>query len=229
MVFIKPLSDRLSRNWIRLRYRIQRRMGINAFPQVKRVADIVVASVAIAASAPLFVFIAAAIKMNSKGPVFFRQTRVGEHGKTFSMIKFRSMAVNAEQRKTELQSEHDNPGGIRFKMQNDPRITGVGKCLRRTSLDELPQLFNVLLGDMTLVGPRPPIPSEVAAYSLEERVRLNCKPGITCIWQVTGRSNIPFDQQVLLDQQYVYGRSASMDLRLMLATVPAVLLGRGAY
>lgn len=214
---------------IRLSHRICKALGVNAFPRIKRIFDIIVSLSALVFCLPVFALIAGAIKLTSRGPVFFRQIRVGERGSTFSMLKFRSMYVDAEERKAQLQKAHQDPGGIRFKLRDDPRITSVGKLLRKTSLDELPQLLNVLTGAMTLVGPRPPIPSEVAAYSLQERVRLNCKPGITCIWQVSGRSEIPFDQQVLLDQQYVYSRNARMDFRLILATIPAVLLGRGAY
>lgn len=224
-----PLMAHLRRVCRRISHRIQQALGVNAFPRVKRLFDATVSFVAIVLCLPLFLMIAAAIKLTSRGPVFFKQIRVGEHGATFSMLKFRSMYVDAEERKAQLAKAHQDPGGIRFKLRNDPRITPAGKLLRKTSLDELPQLFNVLAGNMTLVGPRPPIPSEVAAYSLEERVRLNCKPGITCIWQVSGRSEIPFDQQVLLDEQYVYGRNVRMDFRLILATIPAVLLGRGAY
>ena len=224
-----PFNIRLRRACGRTSHRMQRALGVNTFPRIKRLFDVAASGVAVVMCLPLFVLIAAAIKITSRGPVFFKQTRVGEHGVTFSMLKFQSMYVDAEARKAQLARAHQDPGGIRFKLRNDPRITSVGKLLRKTSLDELPQLLNVLTGDMTLVGPRPPIPSEVRAYTLEERVRLNCKPGITCIWQVSGRSEIPFDQQVLLDEQYVYGRNARMDFRLILATIPAVLLGRGAY
>jgi len=172
---------------------------------------------------------AIAIKLEDPGPVFFTQTRVGRFGSTFPFYKFRSMYVDAEARKAELMAQNESGDGVIFKMKNDPRITRVGKFIRRFSIDELPQLLNVLKGDLALVGPRPPVPSEVADYTLEQRKRLHVKPGITCIWQVSGRSDIPFREQVQLDLQYIRSQSLWTDILLLLKTIPAVLFGRGAY
>ena len=137
--------------------------------------------------------------------------------------------MDAEQRKAELLSKNQSRDGVIFKMKDDPRITPIGKILRKTSMDELPQFLNVLFGDMSLVGPRPPVPSEVMQYSLEERKRLNVQPGLTCLWQVSGRSEIPFKEQVSLDKQYIGSRSLKLDLLILLRTIPAILSGRGAY
>lgn len=145
------------------------------------------------------------------------------------MYKFRSMCADAERRKKELLDHNEMHGGIIFKMKSDPRVTRMGKIIRRGSLDELPQLWNVLKGDMSLVGPRPPVPPEVSRYSLGERRRLDVKPGITCIWQVSGRSQLPFQRQVELDVVYIESQTIWGDIKLLLKTVPAVLLGRGAY
>ena len=178
---------------------------------------------------PLFTLVALAIRLESPGPVFFRQIRVGALGKTFAMWKFRSMYIDAEERKAALEAQNEMQGGVIFKMKHDPRVTRVGRIIRRLSVDELPQLWNVLKGDMSLVGPRPALPLEVGQYSLEERGRLDAKPGITCTWQVSGRSDIPFDEQVLLDIDYIREQSVKNDLKLLVKTVPAVISGRGAY
>lgn len=196
---------------------------------VKRVFDIAVAFIALVCLSPLLVTVAALIKLDSPGPLLFNQQRVGRHGETFRMWKFRSMFVDAEARKQQLMARNEMQGGVTFKMKNDPRITRVGRVIRKLSIDELPQLWNVLVGDMSIVGPRPPVPSEVAEYSIDERRRLDVAPGITCIWQVSGRSDIPFDEQVRLDVQYIESQSIWLDFLILLKTVPAVLLGKGAY
>jgi exopolysaccharide biosynthesis polyprenyl glycosylphosphotransferase len=196
---------------------------------VKRLLDVVGALLLLLLLSPLLLGIALAVKLDSPGPILFRQTRVGRYGVLFPMWKFRSMYIDAEERKRALLAQNEMAGGVLFKMKNDPRITRVGRFIRRASIDELPQLWNVLLGDMSLVGPRPALPSEVNQYSLAERRRLEVIPGITCIWQVSGRSDIPFEQQVHLDVQYIESQSIWLDLKLLLLTVPAVLLGRGAY
>jgi exopolysaccharide biosynthesis polyprenyl glycosylphosphotransferase len=196
---------------------------------VKRLVDIVGSIVLMIALSPLLAIIALLIRLESPGAVFFRQQRVGRWGAPFAMYKLRSMYVDAEARKAALLRQNEMAGGVTFKMKDDPRITRVGKFIRRGSIDELPQLWNVLKGDMSLVGPRPPVPSEVAEYTLADRRRLDVIPGITCIWQVSGRSNIPFPQQVELDVAYIESQSFWGDVRLLLRTVPAVLLGRGAY
>jgi exopolysaccharide biosynthesis polyprenyl glycosylphosphotransferase len=196
---------------------------------IKRLFDIGVSATALTLLLPLFLTIALLICLESRGPIFFNQIRVGKQGKLFKMWKFRSMYADAEQRKVTLIKFNEMADGVLFKMKNDPRITQVGKYLRKLSLDELPQLCNVLIGDMSLVGPRPPLPNEVAKYTPYQRQRLEVTPGITCIWQVSGRSEIPFPQQVEMDLQYIAHQSFWGDIILLLKTVPAVLKGRGAY
>lgn len=196
---------------------------------VKRALDICAAGLLLLLLAPLFVLVAAAIRLEDPGPVFFRQQRVGRWGSLFTMWKFRSMYTDAEQRKQALLANNEMAGGVLFKMKDDPRVTKVGRIIRKTSIDELPQLWNVLKGEMSLVGPRPPVPREVDQYSLADRRRLEVIPGITCIWQVSGRSDIPFKQQVELDVQYIQSQSIWTDIKILLKTVPALLLGTGAY
>jgi lipopolysaccharide/colanic/teichoic acid biosynthesis glycosyltransferase len=192
---------------------------------------VLVSGVALLFLSPLFLVVAALIKLEDReGPVFFTQVRVGKWGREFPFPKFRSMVSNAEALKNRLLEENQHGGeGVTFKMKRDPRITRVGRVIRRFSIDELPQLWSVFIGDMSLVGPRPAVPREVAQYTFADRRRLNAAPGLTCIWQVSGRAEIPFDQQVELDEQYIQSRSLKQDLRLLLLTVPAVLTGRGAY
>ena len=200
--------------------------GIDLY--VKRVIDLSVAFILLVALAPIFAVISLAIRMNSSGPVFFRQRRVGLNGRIFSMYKFRSMHDNAESLKAELLSKNEMSGPA-FKIKDDPRITSIGKLLRRFSLDELPQLWNVFRGDMSLVGPRPPVPGEVSLYERKDRRRLSMRPGLTCIWQVTGRNAIKdFSQWVKLDLEYIDNWSLTLDFYLLLKTIPVVLMGRGA-
>src|SRR5271170_1558028 len=197
-----------------LRLRAKRRVWIavtSGTRVLKRLIDIAGALLLLVLLAPLFGSIALIIQLDSKGPVFFRQTRVGKWGAMFAMIKFRSMYVDANQRKDRLLALNQMAGGITFKMKDDPRITRVGRFIRRASIDELPQLWNVLNGEMSLVGPRPPVPGEVSQYTLSDRRRLEAKPGITCVWQVSGRSDIPFEQQVELDAAYIESQSLWMD------------------
>jgi exopolysaccharide biosynthesis polyprenyl glycosylphosphotransferase len=196
---------------------------------LKRAMDMVVSGVLLICLAPVFLLIAVLIKLEDPGPVFFSQIRVGKWGKTFRMHKFRSMVVNAEALLEKLKDRNESSAGVIFKMKDDPRITKVGKFIRKTSLDELPQFWNVFKGDMSLVGPRPPIPKEVAEYEYTDRRRLDAIPGITCIWQVSGRSNIDFKGQVRLDVQYIENQSFWGDIKLLLMTVPAVLFSKGAY
>jgi exopolysaccharide biosynthesis WecB/TagA/CpsF family protein len=195
----------------------------------KRCLDITASAVAILLLSPVLLGVALAIRVESSGSIVFRQRRVGRDGQPFTMFKFRSMFMDAEVRKAALMASNEMAGGVLFKMRDDPRVTRVGRFIRRTSIDELPQLFNVLRGDMSLVGPRPPLPSEVAQYTLKDRGRLGAAPGITCIWQVSGRSEIPFPQQVEMDLDYIQGQSLAGDVRLLLKTVPALVRGRGAY
>ena len=194
----------------------------------KRVFDFVGGCLLLLASVPVFALLAAVIKLDSPGPVLFNQVRVGRNGVLFIMYKFRTMRTDAEKLKQELM-EHNEAGGVIFKMKRDPRITRVGRILRKLSLDELPQVMNVVRGEMSIVGPRPPVPSEVAEYTPADRRRLEARPGLTCLWQVSGRSDIPFDGQVSLDVEYIETRSLWQDLVILVRTVPAVLLGKGAY
>ena len=196
---------------------------------LKRFFDIVISISALIVLFPLFVVLALLVKYSSRGPVFFVQERVGRYGRHFRFYKFRSMYVDAERRKQELLQYNQSGDGVIFKMKNDPRITPFGRFMRKTSLDELPQFINVLFGDMSLVGPRPPLPSEVAQYSLEDRKRLNIKPGLTCLWQIRGRSDIPFKKQLSLDKEYIQSQSLWKDFLILLKTIPAIISGRGAY
>ncbi|MFY9655915.1 MAG: sugar transferase [Methylocystis sp.] len=198
-------------------------------PLLKRTFDVVGALAALTLFAPVFLATAIAIKMESSGPVFFRQTRIGKNGLPFSMMKFRSMIAGADALHAKMQGATSSRHEIRYKNQNDPRITRIGRFIRRYSIDELPQFWNVLTGDMSLVGPRPALPSEVAKYAPSDRDRLLVKPGITCLWQVGGRANIDFVGQVALDRQYVRDRSIFLDLRILLRTPYAVVAGEGAY
>jgi len=195
----------------------------------KRGLDIVISGLLLLALLLFFVVIALAIRIESPGSPFFSQTRIGRWGKPYKMYKFRSMVTNAEAMLDALKDQNESGAGVIFKIKKDPRITRVGAFIRKTSIDELPQLWNVFRGDMSLVGPRPAIPREVAEYSLDDRRRLDAVPGITCIWQVSGRSNIDFAGQVRLDTRYVESRSFWLDIVLLLKTIPAVLFGKGAY
>lgn len=177
---------------------------------------------------PIYLITALAILIEDGRPIFYNQTRVGKWGRLFKMYKFRSMFNNADELKETLESDKMT-GGVIFKMKDDPRITRAGRYLRKFSIDELPQLWNVLKGDLSLVGPRPPVPSEVAEYDHWDRKRLEVKPGITCIWQVSGRSDIDFNNQVKLDVEYIRSRSFLSDIKLLYKTIPAVLSGKGAY
>ncbi len=195
----------------------------------KRSMDIAVSSILILLLLPIWVLVALAIKLDSRGPIFYSQARVGYKGQHFKFWKFRSMCIDADQKKQELLNKNDIQGNLLFKMKSDPRISRVGKFIRKYSIDELPQLWNVLIGDMSLVGPRPAVPGEVSQYTSDQRERLLAVPGITCIWQVSGRSEIPFEQQVKMDVDYIKNQSTWMDLKLLVLTIPAVLMAKGAY
>jgi exopolysaccharide biosynthesis polyprenyl glycosylphosphotransferase len=194
---------------------------------VKRAFDIVMSAAVIVLLAPVFLAIAAAVRLDSPGPIFFRQRRVGQNGRLFDMLKFRSMYQDAEARLEALRAQNEMSGPV-FKMANDPRVTRVGRFLRKTSLDEFPQFWNVLRGEMSIVGPRPPIPAEVRQYKRWQRRRLSMKPGITCIWQISGRNNIDFDRWMELDLQYIDEWSLWGDIQICFKTIPAVLSARGA-
>ena len=196
---------------------------------VKRALDILAGACALLALSPVLLTVIALIKLEDGGPIFFRQMRVGLRGRLFGMWKFRSMVLNADKLKDQLLKQNEMQGGVTFKMKNDPRVTRIGKYLRKFSIDEMPQLWNVLQGDMSLVGPRPPVPREVQEYTVEDRQRLLAKPGLTCFWQVGGRSEIDFNGQVQLDVAYIKSQSLWLDIKLLFKTVPAVVLGKGAY
>ncbi len=196
---------------------------------LKRLFDVVMSGLLLIFFSPLLLIVMILIYLNSPGPILFPQKRVGKQGKLFVLWKFRSMSINAEQCKANLLKNNEMSEGVLFKIKNDPRITALGRFIRKFSIDELPQLWNVLLGDMSLVGPRPPLPEEVEQYTSYQRQRLEITPGITCIWQISGRSEIPFPQQVEMDLYYIATQSFTDDLLILIKTVPAVLTGRGAY
>ena len=196
----------------------------------KRLLDLALVLPALVLLLPLFTAVALAIWLGDRGPVLYWQQRVGRHGRVFRFPKFRSMRTDADQARQQLLAGNQHGSqGVTFKMRHDPRITRVGRFIRRTSIDELPQLWNVLRGDMSLVGPRPPLCSEVARDTQADRERLDVTPGLTCIWQVSGRSDVPFPQQVEMDIAYIRQRSLATDVALLARTVPAVIKGRGAY
>lgn len=195
---------------------------------IKRLLDVAGAGLLLILLSLVWAVIAIAIKLDSPGPVFFRQKRIGRWGKPFMALKFRSMRTGAEDEQARLVDKNEATGPL-FKMRRDPRVTRVGRCLRRTSLDETPQLINVLRGEMSLVGPRPGLPSEVADYEDWHRRRLDAAPGLTGLWQVSGRSELPFDEMVLMDVYYLENWSLGQDIKILLRTLPAVISGRGAY
>ena len=193
----------------------------------KRTTDILLSALLLAIALPVVVGVAIAIRVTSSGAVLFRQKRCGLNGRPFTLYKFRTMVADAEERRAEVEHLNEMDGPV-FKARNDPRVTRVGRLLRRFSLDELPQLWNVLKGDMSLVGPRPPIPEEVARYERWQRRRLAMKPGLTCLWQISGRNQVDFDRWMQLDLAYIDNWSPWLDLKILLRTLPVVLSGRGA-
>ena len=195
---------------------------------LKRVLDITVACMVLFGTLPIWLAVIVAIKLDSPGPAIFVQERMGLRGRRFRFYKFRSMTDGADRMKADLRHLSEVDGPV-FKLRVDPRITRVGRFLRRTSLDELPQLINVLKGEMSLVGPRPPLPDEVAQYRPSDMIRLAVKPGLTCWWQVRGRSSLDFETWMAFDREYVYGLSFWVDFQILLRTVQAVLSARGAY
>lgn len=218
-------------------WRLQRRLAVRRLAWrwfvessdvLKRALDIVGSAAALVCLSPLLLPVAVLVRLDG-GIVMFPQTRVGRFGRTFKMYKFRSMRPDAEKHLAALLAANQHTGGVTFKIKNDPRITRIGHYLRRFSIDELPQFYNVLIGDMSLVGPRPPVPREVALYTLADRRRLSVKPGITCTWQVGGRSNIDFPEQVQLDVDYIESQSLRQDVKILVKTPKAVVFGPGAY
>lgn len=199
------------------------------YPVVVRAMDISLSSLALIFSAPIILLAAIAIKLTSRGPAFFHQKRAGAGQRPFTMFKLRTMYQGADDDKELFRKFNSLPTGPCFKMKNDPRITTVGRWLRRSSIDELPQFLNVLMGDMSLVGPRPLPLDEVRTDTTEQKMRFTVKPGITCLWQVSGRTEIPYNEWLALDVWYIRNRSLSLDMQILIKTVPAVLSGRGAY
>ncbi|MDM8539870.1 sugar transferase [Desulfococcaceae bacterium HSG7] len=195
----------------------------------KRALDISISILMLITMSPLFLIVAIAIKLTDGGPILYWQTRVGKWGKEFPFPKFRSMVLNSDYILESLLNQNQHRDTRTFKMKKDPRITKVGRIIRRFSIDEFPQLLNVLKGDMTLVGPRPPLPHESAQYTLADRRRLDVMPGLTGIWQVSGRGDIPFEGQLQLDNEYIDSQSIKLDIIILLRTIKAVLSGRGAY
>ena len=188
-----------------------------AYLIAKRITDVLFSGIGLIILSPVFVIVAIAIKLDSKGPIFFKQDRVGKDEELFSMYKFRSMVVNAEELKKALENQNEMSGPM-FKMKKDPRITRVGRFIRKTSIDELPQLVNVIKGDMSLVGPRPSLPKEVEQFEPWMKERLTVQPGITCFWQVMGRNSIPFEEWMKLDVKYVRERNYFLDIKLIFKT-----------
>ena len=203
-------------------------MEFSFYETIKRLIDIICPLLGVLILSPLFIIIAIIIKSTSKGPVFFSQKRVGKNGKEFDMYKFRSMVVNAEELKEKLVAQNEMSGPM-FKMKDDPRVTKVGKFIRKTSIDELPQLWNVLKGDMSLVGPRPSLPKEVAQFEDWMHKRLEVKPGLTCYWQVSGRNNIDFEDWMKLDCKYVDERNTWIDIKLIFKTVGVLFGDKNAH
>jgi lipopolysaccharide/colanic/teichoic acid biosynthesis glycosyltransferase len=217
---------RLLRYWVlALTYRL---LPLD-YPFLKRLIDITGSALLLVLLLPLFAVVAALIKLSDGGPVLFWQMRVGRWGRAFGMPKFRSMVPEAERLLPALLERNDHKDGVVFKMKADPRVTWIGRFIRKFSIDELPQLWCVLKGDMSLVGPRPPVPREVAHYSLRDRLRLDILPGLTCIWQVSGRSLIPFSRQVEMDIEYAETQCFWLDIKLLFKTIPTVLFPEGAY
>lgn len=211
-----------------LRFENESEKGFSFYEFFKRVIDILGSFTGLLLLSPLFIIIALIVKFTSKGPVFFSQKRVGRNGKAFDMYKFRSMVVNAEELKEKLAAQNEMSGPM-FKMKDDPRVTKVGKFIRKTSIDELPQLWNVLKGDMSLVGPRPSLPKEVAQFEGWMYKRLEVKPGLTCYWQVSGRNNIDFEDWMKLDIKYVEERNFWIDIMLIFRTVGVLFGDKNAH
>jgi lipopolysaccharide/colanic/teichoic acid biosynthesis glycosyltransferase len=229
VAYVAPRVGRVLRRLRRLAVRLTLRTRALG-PTLRRALDVLVTGLGLLCLSPLFALVALAIRVDTKGPIFFAQERLAEHGRRFWMYKFRTMVVDADALKDQLSKQcAQATDGVRFKMVRDPRVTRVGAVLRKFSIDELPQLFNVFRGDMTLIGPRPAVWREVARYDNRALRRLEVRPGLTCLWQVSGRSDLSFQQQIELDLEYVDTTRPLDELRIVMQTIPAVLTGRGAY
>lgn len=209
--------------------RFGQRLRTNGYEMAKRSLDIVLSLLALICLSPVLFVAALIVKLTDAGPVLYGHTRVGLNGREFRCFKFRSMVPNADAIKADLSELNSHSDSRTFKVPNDPRVTRFGRLMRKLSIDELPQLWNVLIGDMSFVGPRPPVPSEVEQYTIDDMERLTVKPGLTCIWQVSGRSRIAFPEQLQMDLDYIDNRSLLLDLKLLALTIPAVISGDGAY
>ena len=212
--------------WIELNF--QKKQNFRFYKFCKRMIDIIGSGIGLFLLSPIIAIVACAVKFTSKGPIFFSQKRVGKNGELFEMYKFRSMVVNAEELKEKLKSQNEMSGPM-FKMKNDPRVTKVGRFIRKTSLDELPQLWNVFKGDMSLVGPRPSLPKEVKQFDDWMLKRLSVRPGLTCYWQVSGRNNIDFEDWMKLDVKYVEERNLWIDIKLIFKTVFVLFGDKNAH
>ncbi len=194
----------------------------------KRTMDLLIGTLGCILSIPLWIIISLAIKLDSKGPVLFRQDRSGQGGRVFKMLKFRSMVIGAEEQLQQMEHLNEEKTGLIIRLRDDPRVTGIGRILRKFSLDEVPQFLNVVRGDMSLIGPRPPSPDEYARYNRRQKRRLEVKPGLTGLWQVSGRKDTDFDYMVKKDIEYIEQQSLRFDLQILLKTIPVVLTGKGA-
>jgi lipopolysaccharide/colanic/teichoic acid biosynthesis glycosyltransferase len=217
-----------TRAWLRRALLSLRLRVLDAGPFVQRLFSVMAAACGLLALTPLLVLVALAMKLTSPGPLLFRQERIGKHGRRFLMFKLRTMHFEAEAMRPQLASDA-GPKSVRFKMRHDPRVTPIGRVMRKYSIDELPQLWNVIRGDMTLVGPRPPLWSEVVQYDAYALRRLEVTQGLTCLWQIGGRSDLTFEEQVKLDINYIDRTRPAEEIRILAKTIPAVLSGRGAY
>ena len=225
------MQSPLGRCWLKLRVQRQKwawRLRTRGADTIKRAFDVIASTLFLVVFSPLYLLIGLLVRLEDGGPAIFTQIRVGRYGQEFRMYKFRSMRRDAEALLGQVLARNAHKEGITFKIKDDPRLMRLGKWLRKFSFDELPQVWTVLKGDMSLVGPRPPVPREVALYSLADRRRLLVKPGITCFWQIGGRSDIDFSGQVKLDVQYIEARSLWTDLKILLKTLPALAEGKGA-
>ena len=208
--------------------KFENKQNLKVYEICKRTIDIIGAGLGLILLSPIIAVVACAVKFTSKGPVFFSQKRVGKNGELFEMYKFRSMVVNAEQLKENLEEQNEMSGPM-FKIKDDPRVTKVGKFIRKTSIDELPQLWNVIKGDMSLVGPRPSLPKEVEQFDSWMFKRLTVRPGLTCYWQVSGRNNIDFEDWMKLDVKYVEERNLWIDIKLIFKTVGVLFGDKNAH
>ena len=226
------LRDRVARALARLRRRKREMEGLlaDAGPLLRRMLDILVAGTGLMLLSPALLLAALGVMLTSRGSILYKQERVGQHGRSFQMLKLRTMVEGADGMKAALAAlRRDTTHGVHFKLRRDPRVTAVGRILRKLSIDELPQLWNVLVGEMTLIGPRPSLWEEVVRYDARALRRLEVRPGLTCLWQVSGRSDLSFEQQVALDLEYIDRVKPPQELLILARTIPAVLTGRGAY